>query len=115
LRTYGRITNPDGSLSWVEVDTDASGNNDLVYLTTLCQVLLLNLGESPFWSTYGIPAYQSVAQQVAPDYYVALTQQRFAPYFASLIITKVQDTPTPQYQVNVLTHSGVSLSAQVAV
>jgi hypothetical protein len=44
----------------VEVTTDANGYNDAVYLTTLSQVLKLNLGESPFYANYGIPQYQSV-------------------------------------------------------
>ena len=100
---------------WVEVDTDSSGNNDLVYLTTLCQVLKLSLGESPFYSNYGLPARQSVMQQVWPDYYVALVQQTFSPYFSMLAISKQTGTTTPTYNVTVITHSGVSLSAVVQV
>lgn len=113
MRTYGRITNADGSRTWTVVETDANGNNDLVYLTTLCQVLLLNLGESPFYATYGLPAQQSILQQVLPDLYVALTQQIFAPYFASLLITKTATVPVPTYTVNVTTHSGVKAVAQI--
>lgn len=114
MRTYGRLTNSDGSKSWIEVDTDANGFNDNVYLTTLCQTLKLNLGESPFYSNYGIPAQQSVIQQVFPDFYVALTQQQFAPYFASLIIQRVQASFPPVYNVTARCHSGAVLQQQVA-
>lgn len=114
MRTYGRITNPDGSLSWVVVQTDAQGNNDLVMLTTLCQVCQLSPGESPFYASYGIPAKNSIVQQVAPDYYMAIIQQQFAPFFASLSIVRLPGV-TPTYGVNVITHSGVVLSAQVPI
>jgi len=114
MRTYGRIPNGSGGLQWVKVQTDSSGFNDLVWATTLCQVLLLNLGESPFYATYGIPAQQSVLQQVFPDYYVSLTQQAFSQYFAALMISRTGTTP-PTYQVTALTHQGVVLNASVAV
>lgn len=116
MRTYGRVTNAQtGQLTWVEVDTDANGQNDEVYLTTLCQVLLLNLNESPFYATYGIPQVPSVQQQVWPDYYVALTQQNFAPFFASLTIERDPTQKlTPTYTVTVVTNQGAVLTAQVA-
>lgn len=136
MRTYGRVpvarsmvdasstlvtadttfysADADSVTSWLEVDTDANGNNDFVNLTTLIQVLKLNLNESPFFSTYGIPAYPSVVQQVFPDYYVALTQQLFAPFFASLLITR-QQNPTPTYIVNVTTNQGVRITATVPI
>jgi hypothetical protein len=94
---------------WVQVETDANGNDDLVWFVTLCQVLLLNLNESPFYATFGIPQQQAVQQGVAPDHYVALTQQYFAPYFSSLIIVKTSDSP-PTYEVVAVTKSGVSLT-----
>lgn len=100
---------------WAEVETNSNGNNDLVYLTTLCQVLLLNLGESPFYATYGIPAQQAVMQGVFPDYYVQLTQKAFAPYFAYLTIVRTTTTNPLTYQVNVTTHSGVQLNASVPI
>lgn len=117
MRTYGRITNADGSKSWVEVSTDANGNNDLVMLTTLCQVLKLSLNESPFYADWGLPARDSVVQQVFPDYYVSITQQRFAPYFALLLISRsgVDAEGDPVYQVNVTTHQGVKLNASVPI
>jgi hypothetical protein len=111
VRTYGR---PDG-VTWVEVQTDANGFNDLVYATALCQVVRLNLNESPFFATFGIPAHQSIVQQVFPDYYLALTQQIFAPLFASLILSKQANTPTPTYKFNIITHQGVTLNVSVPI
>lgn len=113
MRTYGRITNSDGSRSWIEVTTDPSGNNDAVYLTTLAQVLQLNLGESPFFANYGIPQYQTIVTQVFPDYYVIQTQSQFSGYFASLTIARQQGQTAPVYDVSITTHYGVSLNVEV--
>jgi hypothetical protein len=115
LRVYGRFLNSAGQKIWATVQTDSSGSNDLCYVTALAQYLLLNLGESPSFGFAGIPAEDSVVQQVAPDYYVTLAQQLFAPYFASLIITRQTDPVTPIYNVNILTHQGVQLSANVPI
>lgn len=114
MRTYGRIANPDGTKQWVVVTTDANGFDDFVWVTTLCQVLLLNLGESPFWANYGIPAKPTIVQQVQPDFYVARTQQQFAPYFANLVVAKERSSP-PTYRVNITTHQGVKASVTVEV
>lgn len=114
MRTYGRIYNPDGTYRWVEVTTDANGKNDAVYLTTLSQVLGLNLGESPFYANYGIPQYQTVVTQVFPDYYAMVTQMQFAPYFASLTITRRQGSNPPVYDVTAVTHNGAILQKQIA-
>ena len=113
MRTYGRVFASDGSYTWQEVDTDSSGNNEYVYLTTLIQNLKLVLGESPFYAQCGIPAIQSVVQQVFPDYYVNAIQQQFSPYFASLIISK-QPSTTPTYLVNVIFFNGTQFQATVA-
>lgn len=109
MRTYGRDANGD----WVVVTTDPQGLNDAVFITTLIQNLKLELGESPFYGDFGIPSEQAVAQQVFPDYYVALTQQRFAGYFASLGIGRVSVSP-PTYQVNLITNQGFKVSTEVA-
>lgn len=115
MRTWGRIANTG---EWFEVTTDANGFNDAVYLTTLAQVLLLNRGESPFFGDYGIPSQQAVITNLPPDFYVTLTQQQFAPYFASLIINRRPATGTgprnpPVYDVNVITSLGSILGAAV--
>ena len=114
MRTYGRVTNADGSRTWVEVQTDSQGYDDYVWLTTLCQVLQLNRNESPFYANYGIPAQQSVIQQIYPDYYVAITQQQFAQYFANLTVSSVPGY-SPVYQVSVTTHQGVPALEYVPV
>lgn len=109
MRTWGRV---DGT--WVEVSTDANGFNDLVYVTALIQVLQLELGESPYYANYGIPAQSSLIQQIFPDYYVMVTQQQFAGYFANLTITRT-DPNTPTYAVRVVTHAGVVINATVEI
>lgn len=115
MRTYGRVTDPTtGRKSWVVVSTDAAGSNDYVMLTTLCQVLLLNLNESPFFANYGLPAKASVDQQIPPDFYVARTQQQFSSFFSSLIISKVPGTRDPTYKVDVITNQGTPMQATVA-
>ena len=113
MRTYGRIVNPDGSKTWVEVQTDSQGYNDYVWITTLIQCLKLNLGESPFYSNYGIPAHPTIVQQVFPDYYVSATQQQFSPYFANLAISRIPIS-TPTYRVNITTQQGVKVATEIA-
>ena len=120
MRTYGRTYDEYGVPTWVEVSTDANGYNDAVYLTALCQVLQGSPGESPFYANYGIPAQQSVLQQVPPDYYVAVTQRQFAPYFASLQVTKImavdnRKVPFPAYKVVAITNHGSILEQVVPV
>lgn len=112
MRTYGRVTNETSS-TWVEVDTDAAGFNDAVWLTTLAQVLKLNLGESPFFANYGIPQQQTIMTQVFPDYYTMQTQTQLAPNFASLVITRVPGSIPPVYNVTATTHTGSVLATQV--
>lgn len=114
MRTYGRVTNQDGSRTWVAVFTDPNGLSDGVWLTTLAQALLLNLNESPFYADWGIPARPSVVTQVFPDFYVVRTQQRFAQYFASLLVSR-QHLPDPTYLINVTTQQGVKLNASVPI
>jgi hypothetical protein len=102
------------------VTTDANGFSDSVYLTSLAQVLKLNLGESPFFSNYGIPAHPSVVTQIFPDFFMARTQQQFAPYFASLIVAKQDDAvdedgrPAPAYLISVLTNYGARIGVRTA-
>jgi len=113
MRTYGTIQGTSGT-QWVEVSTDAAGLDDGVYLTTLCQVLLLNLGESPFYANYGIPSFTSVQTQVPPDLYVARTQAQFAPFFASLTIARASGANgAPIYNISVVSHTGASIGVQV--
>lgn len=112
MRIYGRYTDTMGNRKWTVVETSPDGSNDYVYLINLIQVLLLNLGESPFYANYGIPAKPSVVQQIFPDFYVTRTQQQFAGVFASLIITKTQSR-TPTYNIALTTHQGAKLVIDV--
>jgi hypothetical protein len=99
---------------WVEVQTTPNGNSDFVNLTWLCQILKLSPQESPFYSSAGVPALQSIQQQVPPDYYLAVIQQQFAPLFASLVITRTASNP-PTYQINVTTNQGTRLQTNVPI
>jgi len=115
MRVYGRVTDELGQKSWFEVQTDSAGNNEYVFLTALVQVLKLNLGESPFYGNFGIPAKTSVLQQIAPDFYVAFTQQAYSGYFANLSITRVPapDRVTPTYNVSVLMTTGTKFQVNI--
>jgi hypothetical protein len=114
MRTYGRIINEDGIKTWVEVQTDASGANDYIWVTTLIQCLKLSINEDPFFANYGIPAQQSIIQQIFPDFYVAQTQSQFAQHFASLIVSKVPSS-SPEYRINIVTNQGVKVAASIPV
>jgi hypothetical protein len=114
MRVYGRTYDEFGNATWNVVETDPQGNNEYVYLTWMVQVLKLVLGESPFYANVGIPAVQSVVQQIFPDFYVAQVQTQFQQYFASLIISKVPGTSTPTYNVNVLFYNGTQFQATIS-
>ena len=100
----------------MEIQTDSNGSNDLVYFTTLCQCLLLNLGEDVQFANLGIPVADSVETGIAPDTYVSRIRQYFAPYFASLTILRTANANgDPVYNVSVMTHQGVVLNASVPI
>jgi hypothetical protein len=117
VRIWGRINQVNGlGGTWVAVETDANGFDDAVRVTNLIQVLKLNLGESPFFSNYGIPAQQSLITQVQPDYYMAQTQQQFAGFFAALLLSKEPGGTNPNiptYRVNVTTQQGSTLPGPI--
>jgi hypothetical protein len=108
MRIWGRRYLPDGTYVWDKTETAPDGSDDMVYVVDLVQVLRLNRNESPFYANWGIPAQQSVIQQVFPDYYVTLTQQQFSAFFASLIVARLA-APDPTYRVSVTTNQGVRL------
>lgn len=115
MRSYGRVFNPlDDSYQWVEVGTDIGETDDAVWVTTLCQCLRLSLNESPFYANYGIPAQQSLIQQIFPDFYVSQTQSQFAQYFTSLTVAKL-NVPTPTYNINAITLQGAKVAIKVPV
>jgi hypothetical protein len=128
MRVYGRqwtiggvvvsANTPGATPQWIEVDTDTNGfNNDWVYVTAFIQAVKLNLNESPFYADWGIPAKPAVVQQVFPDYYMMLMQQRFAGRFASLTISKgiAADRVTPVYNVAITTHQGAKVAVTIPV
>jgi hypothetical protein len=112
MRVYGRIPkdplDPKGPKKWVVVETDKNGFNDACYITAMAQTLKLNLNESPFWANFGIPAKQSVIQQIAPNLYIFITQLFYQQFFSSLIVSKVPqpDDITPAYRFSVTTKQG---------
>lgn len=110
MRTYGR----NSAGKWVTIETDGSGYNDAVYLTTLVQCLKLSPEESPFYAQYGIPAVASIVQQVLPTYHVNQIQSFFAKYFTSLQIALTQSDP-PIYTISVITNSGSKIVHEVAI
>jgi len=115
MRAWGRTYNEDGSYQWVVVETDPiTGDNTALRITQLIQVLKMDRGESPFYANYGIPARLSVVQSVFPDVFVFQTQAQFAPFFASLIISRLPST-TPTYLVNIVTLNGQPISMKVPV
>ena len=109
MRTWGRLKGV-----WIEVTTDADGQNDEVYIITLIQCLLLNLGEDPIFATYGIPAQPSVLTQIFPDFYTYQTQQRFSQFFVNLTVQKVH-SPTPTYNITVVTHAGAIIPISIPI
>lgn len=113
MRVYGRVYAEDGSYTWQVVKTTPAGGNEAVYLTALVQCLKLNLNESPFYASSGIPAQPSIVQQLFPDYYVSLTQQRYAPYFANLTVSKLP-VSTPTYDISATLMSGEQVT-EIAV
>jgi hypothetical protein len=121
VRTYGRVYSvppsdvSPGVYGWVVVETEPNGSNDYVYLTTLIQCLKLQTNESPFYANYGIPAQRSIMQQIAPDFDVMKTQAQFAPYFASLIISRRPGSAgsPPTYLVNVMLNNGTKIATEV--
>ena len=113
MRVWGRTTNADGSKTWVAVETGPDGLNQEVFVTWLAQVLKLNLGESPFWANWGIPQYQTIMTQIAPDYYVMQTQTFFAGKFAALAISRVSGVTNPTYNINIVTKTGATITAEI--
>ena len=135
MRTWGRNFDADGNPTWVKVETDARGFDDYVYITALIQCLKLNLNESPFWADFGIPARQSVLQQVAPDYNAQFIATYFSRFFASLIIARAPidppagtaraqpqsqrnakaENPGPTYYVQILRRDGSLFEATIGL
>lgn len=102
MRVWTRQHQSDGTRRWVA----ASSNQATI--AWLQNALLLQLGESPFWADWGLPVTRTLVSQIWPDYYVNMTQQRFADYFASLLITHETDPPddNPAYRISAIFPDG---------
>jgi hypothetical protein len=74
-------------------------DSNYIYLATLIQTLRLFENESPFYGNYGIPGYQSVRTQIAPDSAVNRTQSQYSAFFANLTVMKDQNATEPTYQI----------------
>jgi hypothetical protein len=85
-----------------------------VWLTSLSQVLQLNLNESPIFGNWGIPSQQSVTTQIFPDYYVMQTQQYYAQHFLSLIVSR-QQAVDPTYRISILANPDAILTNPVPI
>ena len=101
----------------VMVQTDATGDDSAVYVTTLAQCIKLTPGESPFFANYGIPAQDSIVTQIYPDFHVAKTQAQFAQFFAGLTIARQAspDGVTPSYRIDIVAKNGAAINQSVAV
>src|SRR4051812_15117975 len=114
MRTWGRLWERDNAGQvipgttpvWGKVETSPEGFDDNVYLTAMAQEFQLNINESPFFGDRGVPAHQSVMQQIFPDWYVWKIQRLYAPKFSSLTMSRVPDLTTPTYDVLVITNQG---------
>jgi hypothetical protein len=105
MRIHGRQPNPDGTYTWVTLDTVTGASIDEIYVLWLVQSLKLNTLESPFWPGWGVPIWQAMQNTFYPDSSIAQLQANFAQYFAYLSITRLND-PDPFYQVIVITKNG---------
>lgn len=110
MRTWGRVND-----EWVSVEQQEDGDFSYGWLTTLIQTLKLNMGESPFYPGYGIPAQQSIVTQVHPDYYVNMVQQQFSKYFSTLTITKDTSQVNPTYAIDVVFNNGQRVYKKIPV
>jgi hypothetical protein len=130
---WGRVYDANGNPSWVQVSTDDAGFSDYLYITALIQCMKGNLGESPFWANFGLPAHQSVLQQLPPDFNVNFIAQFYQQFFASLIIAKVAPSfaasipkentgpygktlpnlPIPKYYIQIMRKNGSIFQAAI--
>ncbi|GBQ07532.1 hypothetical protein [Saccharibacter floricola] len=106
MRVWTRIKQPDGSRRWQAVDGDEAN------IAWLQNALLLQLGEAPFSTDWGIPVSQTLVTRIWPDYYLNLTQERFRETFPMLQITRQQNdsNPNPSYVIRALLNDGTVYS-----
>jgi len=112
VKTLGRNVITGG---WGYVTSD--NGNELVWFTTLCQVVKAEMREQPFNNRegYGIPTQDSIINRLMPDYYLVKIQQQFSEKFTyPPQITRVSGYPEPTYKVAVTLSSGQTLEQLVS-
>ncbi len=112
MRIHGRQLNPDGTKTWVTLDTANGDSEDAVYVLWLIQTLKLNTLESPYWPGWGVPIWQVMQNTFYPDSSIAKIQADFSQYFAFLSIARVAN-PDPYYRVIVITKNGTMKTIKV--
>lgn len=106
MRVWTRVMGSDGKRTWQPVDND-QGN-----IAWLQNALLLQLGESPFWTDWGLPVSKTLVSQIWPDYYLNMTQQRFRDVFPTLQVTRqrVDGQSDPVYSIRAILSDGTAYS-----
>lgn len=112
MRIHGRRINPDGTKTWVTLDTTKGDSEDQVLVLWLIQTLKLNTLESPFWPSSGVPTWQTMQNTFYPNNSLAKIQSEFSKYFTYISISRVTK-PDPYYNVTVITKNGVKSTVQV--
>lgn len=110
MKIWTRKWQEDGTRKWIEV----TGNQAII--AWLQNVLLLQLGEEPFYADWGIPVTQTLANRYWPDYYLNLIQQRFADQVSFIKITPERsdnDPGTePLYSISIIFNDGTFWNSQ---
>lgn len=114
MRIFGRQANPDGSYTWVTLDTANGDSQDAIYVLWLVQTLKLNTLESPYFPGSGVPMWQALQNTFYPDSSLATIQATFAPYFSYLSIVRLTN-PDPYYKITVITKGGANTTFQVLI
>ena len=100
--------------AWEYVNSD--NGNELVWFTTLCQVLKAEMREQPFNNRegFGTPTQDSIINRLMPDYFLANIQKQFGEYFPyPPQITRVSGYPVPTYKVSVTLSDNKTLEEMV--
>ena len=112
METLGRNVTT-GEWKYVTSDNGA----ELVWFTTLCQVLKAEMREQPFYNIegFGIPTQDSIINHLMPDYYLMKIKEKFSEYFISPpTITRVSSYPEMAYNVSVILSTGQTLEQLVS-
>lgn len=113
MRIYHKIKDENTNRTKWIIITDP----DEIYVFWLIEVLRLILGESPFSADWGIPATETIATNIYPDYYVSIVKEKFAPYFQYLSIERLDHNVDRAvvYKVEIIKLNGQSVSENIKV